>query len=196
MALHHTRLQQTARYLLGLVLACWCMGPAATVPLADTSLPLSQVVWQPEKNLQFLGSPAIALLANGSYLASHDDYGPKAVIRRICLGHSAVCTNHHEHAEHACVGPLPPDHRCAGHVPRCVHCALSCFDTATSCAPAGCSHDARLHIKRQGPELGGGRRCQGAVLEQPARARRGRLPDRDSVRWLRRRPQRRDLKKR
>jgi hypothetical protein len=95
MALHRwCRQQQQWRPSARALLFVCCLGPAAAVPLAGTTLPLSQIVWQPEKNLQFLGSPAIALLANGSYLASHDDYGPKSVSSVVRWGTPALAIMH------------------------------------------------------------------------------------------------------
>jgi hypothetical protein len=76
----HWRLQRPMSCLAGFsVLLCCCAGLAAARPLADTSLALSQVVWRPEKTQQYVGSPGIVALPNGSYLASHDDFGSGSV---------------------------------------------------------------------------------------------------------------------
>lgn len=48
-------------------------------PLADSTLPLSEVIWRPEADGIFVGSPSIVALSNGSLVASHDDFGPNAV---------------------------------------------------------------------------------------------------------------------
>lgn len=48
-------------------------------PLVDTVLPLSEIVWRPEGSTEFVGSPSIVRLPNGTYLASHDDFGPGGV---------------------------------------------------------------------------------------------------------------------
>ncbi len=48
-------------------------------PLADSTLPLSEVIWRPEADGIFVGSPSIVALSNGSLVASHDDFGPYAV---------------------------------------------------------------------------------------------------------------------
>lgn len=47
----------------------------AARPLIDTALPLSEVIWRPEGITEFVGSPSICRLPNGTYLASHDDFG-------------------------------------------------------------------------------------------------------------------------
>lgn len=52
---------------------------AVTRPLVDTVLPLSEIIWRPEGSTEFVGSPSIIRLTNGTYLASHDDFGPGGV---------------------------------------------------------------------------------------------------------------------
>ena len=58
----------------------------ATRPLVDTVLPLSEIIWRPEGSTEFVGSPSIVRLQNGTYLASHDDFGPGGVSTEgICM---------------------------------------------------------------------------------------------------------------
>ena len=58
----------------------------ATRPLVDTVLPLSEIIWRPEGSTEFVGSPSIVRLVNGTYLASHDDFGPGGVSAEgICM---------------------------------------------------------------------------------------------------------------
>lgn len=60
--------------LLGIATTC-ALGasliPVGGEPLVDTILPLCEIIWRPEGTGEFVGSPSIVALPNGSYLATH-----------------------------------------------------------------------------------------------------------------------------
>lgn len=72
--------------LFALSVICSCCGSSASAPLAESVLPLSQIFWRPERSRVFVGSPSICKLANGTYLASHDDFGPGGVSEDVLVG--------------------------------------------------------------------------------------------------------------
>ena len=70
---------------------CFWLRLTATRPLVDTVLPLSEIIWRPEGSTEFVGSPSIVRLPNGTYLASHDDFGPGGVSAQgICITHFGI----------------------------------------------------------------------------------------------------------
>lgn len=63
--------QICSAFLLGCALAIANFDLADSRALIDTVLPLSEIIWRPEGTAEFVGSPSIVALPNGSYLASH-----------------------------------------------------------------------------------------------------------------------------
>lgn len=56
--------------VLGFFVAC--LPSAQAQPLADSTLGLTEIVWQPEKTNVYIGSPSVVKLSNGEWLASSD----------------------------------------------------------------------------------------------------------------------------
>mmetsp|Transcript_14054 Transcript_14054/g.42413 ORF Transcript_14054/g.42413 Transcript_14054/m.42413 type:complete len:628 (+) Transcript_14054:269-2152(+) len=71
------------RWCLALGLIACLAGQTTSRQLQDTDLPLSELVWARESSGLFLGSPSIVALPNNSYLASHDEFGPGGVAKRV-----------------------------------------------------------------------------------------------------------------
>lgn len=76
---HRTPLRALDAVLLLFYVAWWGSSHATARPLIDTVLPLSEIIWRPEGNNEFVGTPSICTLPNGTYLATHDDFGAGGV---------------------------------------------------------------------------------------------------------------------
>lgn len=65
---------------LRLVVAVFCnfsaTAPAAQAPAQESKVPGIVIDYSPARSRQYIGSPSLAVLPNGDYVASHDFFGP------------------------------------------------------------------------------------------------------------------------
>lgn len=67
------------KYLLALVFISTGITVARAQPAAsDPKVPGAVVAHQPASSKQYIGSPSLAVLPNGDYVASHDQFGPES----------------------------------------------------------------------------------------------------------------------
>jgi len=66
------------KYLLFSFSLCTYLAAAQTQPPRPTGIPGTVIAYQEASTKQYIGSPSLAVLSNGDYVASHDFFGPES----------------------------------------------------------------------------------------------------------------------